>query len=97
MRNILAQRMQAATPLSAELRIARIFEAWNRILAKLWGEERAAFITIISFKDGVLKVSTSAPAAKQQLQLEQIKLINEVNRQLGAKAVIRLSVESEGF
>lgn len=97
MRNILAQRMQAATPLSAELRIARVFEAWSRILGKIWGEERAALITIISFKDGVLKVSTSAPVAKQQLLLEQSKLINEVNRQLGVKAVIKLHVESEGF
>lgn len=97
MRNILTQRMQAATPLSAELRIARVFEAWSRILGKMWGEERAALVTIISFKDGVLKISTSAPVAKQQLVLEQVKLVNEINRQLGIKAVVKLQIESEGF
>ncbi len=97
MRNILAQKMRSSAPQSSELRIARIFEAWGRILGKLWGEERAALVTLVSFKDGVLKASTTSPAAKQQLGLEQTRLLNEVNRQLGEKAVQKLLIVSEGF
>ena len=97
MRNILAQKMRTATPQSAELRIARVFEAWGRIIGKLWGDERAALVAPVSFKDGVLKLSTTSPAAKQQLGLEKVRLMNEINRQLGDKAVQSLVIVSEGF
>ena len=97
LRNIIAQRMRATDQQSGELRIARIFDAWRDILTKLWGVERAVLVEPVSFKEGVLKISTASPAAKQQLTVEQVRLMNELNRRLGGKVVQKLMIVSNGF
>ena len=95
-KRILTRSVQSA-PMSKELQIARVFEAWQTVLSHLWGEEKAAYIVPVSFKEGVLKVSSTSPAAKQQLNVEMVRLKNEVNRYLSERVVMSIAVVSKGF
>ncbi len=97
MRNIMAQKIQGSSHLSSEFRIARVMTAWNNILCKMWGEEKGGLVRVISFQEGILKLATSVPAAKQQLHIESTRLLNEVNRQLHAQVVKKIIVMSDGF
>ena len=95
-KRILTRSIQSA-PISKELQIARVFDAWSLVLRQLWGEEKAAYIVPVSFKEGVLKVSSTSPAAKQQLNVEMVRLKNEVNRYLSEKVVVEVVVVGKGF
>ena len=91
------QRSAQSAPIAKELTIARVFDTWHNVLGAVWGPERAAFVTPVSFKDGVLAVETSSAPAQQQLRVDEIRLKNEVNRVLSARVVIRIAVRSRGF
>lgn len=80
-----------------DLQIARVFETARVVLLRLWGEERAAYVTPLSFREGVLKLETTSPSAKQQLALDLPRLKNEMNRQLGGQIVKTIQVRSKGF
>ncbi len=95
-KHILAHSIKIS-PLAAQLQIARVFDAWQHVLQKLWGTERAALVSPISLREGVLKLATTSPAAKQQLSVEKVKLQNAVNRQLGEQVVRSIVVQARGF
>ncbi len=95
-KKILAHSIKTSS-LAPQLQIARVFNAWQQVLEKLWGVERAALVSPVSFREGVLKLVTVSPAAKQQLSLEKVRLQNAVNRQLGEQVVRSLTVQSREF
>ena len=80
-----------------DLQVARIFDIAKKVLQKIWGEERAAFVSPVSFKEGVLKCEVTAPAAKQQMALDLPRIKNEINRQLGDQIVRSITVHGKGF
>jgi len=80
-----------------DLQVARIFDATKVVLSKLWGEERAAYITVVSFKEGALKCETSSPSAKQLFGTDVPRLRNEINRQLGDGIVKTIVIHGKGF
>ena len=80
-----------------DLQVARVFECARVVLHKLWGEERAQFVTPISLVEGALKFEVTAPAAKQQMTLDLPRLKNEMNRQLGDQVVKSIVLQSKGF
>ena len=80
-----------------EMQIAQIFESFRAVLVAFWGDERANVVELVSFHEGQLKVATHAPAAKQQLSLDALRIRNEVNRRLGALVVRKIVVETRGF
>lgn len=82
---------------SNQLKVRRVIENAFKILPGLWGEERAAHIQFVSFKEGVLKAEAISAPAMQQLNLEKTRFINELNRSLGEKTVKDLYVRSKGF
>jgi hypothetical protein len=82
---------------SKDLQVARIFNIVHTVLQKFWGEERAAFITVVSFADGSLKCTTASPSAKQQMTLDMLRIKNEVNRQLGDQIVKFITIHGIGF
>jgi predicted nucleic acid-binding Zn ribbon protein len=82
---------------SKDFQIARIFEIFRNLLQKIWGEEKAAYVSPVSYKEGVLKLETTSPAAKQQIALDEQKLKNELNRQLGKLVVKSIVVARKGF
>jgi len=96
MKRILSAKT-AVDPRMRDLQIARIFDVTHLVLDKLWGEERAAYVTPLSFREGTLKLETSSPAAKQQLKLDETRLKNEINRQLGSLVVRSMVIQSKGF
>ncbi|MBI5654606.1 DUF721 domain-containing protein [Candidatus Uhrbacteria bacterium] len=93
---ILSKRA-AADPRLKDLEIARIFDISQKVLRGFWGAERAAFIRPISFKEGQLKLESSSPAAQQQFKTEELRIRNEINRQLGRLSVRTTMVVSKGF
>lgn len=75
----------------------QVVERAGTVLLALWGEDRAKGVTVVSFKDGTLKLqSTSAPAL-QHLKLEETKILNALNRDLGSRVVLKLEARSSGF
>lgn len=96
LRHILT-KTTAADPRLRDLEIARIFDLSNKVLRGFWGEQRAAFIRPISFREGALKFEVTSPAAQQQLKLDEARIKNEINRQVGRLAVRSIAVVSKGY
>ncbi|MFZ2803896.1 MAG: DciA family protein [Patescibacteria group bacterium] len=96
LRHILSRSIKA-NPASTDLNVARVMDAAQTVIEKMWGEERAAYVRALSFREGVLKFETTSPAAKQELAIDTIRLKNEINRQLGSQAVKTITVQSKGF
>ena len=96
LRHILSRNIRA-NPASTDLQLARVLDISQVVLRKLWGEERAAFVRVLSFREGTLKFETTSPAAKQELGVQAVRIQNEINRQLGGQVVRRISVQSKGF
>lgn len=88
-RRILPQAVQKAG-WSEPVTAVRVLEEAKASLARLWGDERAAFVVPLSFHAGTLKLQARAPSAMQELRLAETRLQNEINRALGEKKVIRL-------
>lgn len=82
---------------SSDLQVARIFDAAKVVLSKMWGDERAAYVAIVSFKEGALKCETTSPSAKQLLQTDLPRFKNEINRQLGDSIVKSIVIHGKGF
>jgi len=75
----------------------KVLESSARILKARWGEEKSSLVAFVSFSNGTLKAETTSPAAMQTLRVEQVSFINDVNRLLGGKAVMKLDIRSQGF
>jgi len=67
-----------------------ILEVAHKTLLGLWGEDRASRITFVSVKHGCLKASSSSAPAIQELKITEQRLLNEINRALGAKKITSL-------
>ena len=63
----------------------------------LWGDERARFVTPISFADGTLKFESTSAVAMQQFRVDEVRILNEINRRCGSRRAVRLDVRSKGF
>ncbi|MBP9762381.1 DUF721 domain-containing protein [Patescibacteria group bacterium] len=68
----------------------RILTLAQSLLEKFWGSEKAAYIEWISYKDGALRVRSQASAALQELRVWEPRLINELNRELRVKKVVKI-------
>lgn len=88
-RRLLPNAIQSAG-LNEPVTTVRVLEEARLALIRLWGEERAAFVTPLSFQTGVLKLQVRAPSALQELRLMETRLQNEINRALGEKKIINL-------
>lgn len=96
LRHILSRNIRSS-PASTDLQVARVLDAAQTVVAKIWGDDRAQYVRPLSFREGTLKFETISPAAKQELQLDAIRLKNEINRQLGGQVVKNISTQSKGF
>ncbi|MDD2785766.1 MAG: DciA family protein [Patescibacteria group bacterium] len=75
----------------------KVLDSSARILKARWGEKKSAMVEFTSFNQGTLKIATTSPAAMQMLRVEQVAFINDLNRLLGEKAVLKLDIRSQGF
>lgn len=96
-KRILVRSIQSTPVASRQIQIARVFEAWRVVLLATWGEQKASYISVVSFKEGTLKVESRSPSAKQQLMIDLPRIKNEVNRQMGDLVLRSIVVISKGF
>ena len=85
-RRILPRAIQDAG-ISRQVTAARIIEETQDVIRALWGDEKARYVEVVSFHEGVLKIAATAPAALQELKIWEVRLQNEINRRLGYKVV----------
>ncbi len=70
----------------------RVLDAARKALEGLWGADRAAYARPVSFRDGELKLGASVSVVVGELKREEVRLMNEINRMLGARAVRSIKV-----
>lgn len=75
-----------------KLEATRVIQIAHDVLVQLWGEEKARYIQFQSFASGQLTALALAPAAAQELNYLNIRFRNELNRQLGSKAILSLNI-----
>lgn len=92
-KRILPQSIRAAG-ISKQIEAVRVLTVAQDTLKALWGEQKSAFVECTSFADGELKIRASAPAALQELKLWDIRIRNEINRNLGGKVILSLKLVS---
>lgn len=85
-RRILPQAVRGAG-IDRQVDAVRILELAQKVVTAFWGEEKAQWLHFVSFADCVLKVSARAPAALQELRLWDVRIRNEMNRQIGSARV----------
>jgi hypothetical protein len=88
-RRFLPRAIQTAG-IADKVTAARVLFEAQQSLVRLWGEERAAYVQMVSFSEGTLKVASSAGAALQELKMQSVRFQNDVNRVLGAKVVKKI-------
>lgn len=65
----------------------------KKALERLWGPERAAYVEPVSFASGVLIIHISSPSAAQMLRTIETAWINEINRAVGQRKVMKIQVK----
>lgn len=90
-RRIIPKAIQEAN-IAPQLNAVRVLEVFQQVLVGLWGEEKAGFITPISFQQGELKVKGTAAAALQELRTYLPQILNELNRGLGQRVVRKIKL-----
>jgi hypothetical protein len=88
-RRILPEAIRQAG-IDEQVSSVRILTLAQSLLEKLWGPEKAAYIEWISYKDGVLRIRSQAAAALQELRIWEVRLVNEINRELRLKKVVKI-------
>ncbi len=83
--------------LTKQVQAHQVIAGAQRGFRGLWGEERSTYVTPCSFREGTLKLESTSAVALQQLRIDQIKFMNELNRQLSARVVLKLELRSKGF
>ncbi len=83
--------------LSQQIVARKVLELVPSVLPQLWDPDRAKYISVVSFREGVLKLESISAVALQQLHLDETRFMNELNRQLGERIVRRIEVRSRGF
>lgn len=83
--------------ISKQIEARQVLEAAATVLQSVWGDERARYAFPLSFREGTLKLESTSAAAMQQLQVDRTRIMNEINRRLGERSVLRLDVRAKGF
>ena len=96
LKRILPQAVRHAG-LESSVDAVRVVEEAGQILNRLWDTERAAYVRPISFKEGTLTIAVTSPSATHALRLIEPTWINEINRTLGERRVLKIVTRREGF
>jgi hypothetical protein len=62
------------------------------ILKQLWGPEKAAYLQVLSFSEGVLRIKALAPSAQQEAKMQAVEWQNAINHRLGGKKIHQLLI-----
>ncbi len=64
-------------------------------LIRIWGEDRAGCAEMISFSDGELIVRATPSSATVMLRNVTVPWMNEINRVLGERRVLKIRIEGD--
>ncbi len=87
----------AGRPFTRQLEASQVLEHAAAAVLGVWGEERARFVNPVSFADGTLKFESTSAVAMQQFRVDEVRMMNEINRRCGSRRVTRIEVRSKGF
>ncbi|MSR85240.1 DUF721 domain-containing protein [Candidatus Uhrbacteria bacterium] len=90
-RKILPQAVRSAG-IEKQITAVRVLETTQKVIQRLWGEEKANYLVMISFSAGTLKIRALAPVAAQEIKIATVQIQNEINRELGSKVVHQIHV-----
>lgn len=93
-RKILPHALQSSG-IAKQVTAARVVQIAQEVFQRLWGEERAACLHIATFHDGVLTIKTASPGAQQEIRVQQVRLQNEMNRQIGSRRILSIRCYGE--
>lgn len=83
--------------ISKQIQARQVLELAGTVLRSLWGDERSRYVVPLSFREGTLKLESTSAVAMQQLQVDRTRIMNEINRVLGERCVLRIDVRAKGF
>lgn len=81
--------------IDATVSATRILEEAKTALIRVWGEDCAACAQIVSFADGELVIRVTPSSAIAALHTVTVPWMNEVNRALGERKVLRIRIQGE--
>lgn len=81
--------------LEEQVTSVQVLQTAELILRRYWGEEKAALVAMRSYHEGTLRLETAVPAAAQELRVIEKRFINEINRLLGAKKVVKIQCHTQ--
>lgn len=96
LKRILPQAVRKAG-VETQVAAARVVDEAQAALVRLWDADRAALVRAVSFREGTLKVAVTSPSAAHALRLIETQWVNETNRALGSRKVMKVTVVREGF
>ena len=88
-RRILPEAIRQAG-IDEQVSSVRILSLTKETVERFWGREKAAYIEWISWKDGVIRIKTLSPVALQEMRMWEVRILNEVNRLIGSKKVLKI-------
>jgi hypothetical protein len=78
--------------ISRQVEATRVLDITRECLMSMWGPEKASMVDAVSFANGELRLLSNVPAAIQELRMWDVRLRNEINRQLEGKIVHTLRI-----
>ena len=81
--------------IDATVSVTRVLEESKTALIRIWGEDRAACVEMVSFADGELVIHVTSSSALAMLRTVTVPWINEINRVLGERRVLRICAKGE--
>ncbi|OGL73776.1 hypothetical protein A3E39_03515 [Candidatus Uhrbacteria bacterium RIFCSPHIGHO2_12_FULL_60_25] len=96
LKRILPQAIRQAG-VEAQVGAARVVDEAQAALVRLWDADRAAHVRVMSFKEGTLKAAVTSPSAAHALRLIESQWVNETNRALGHRKIMKVTAVREGF
>lgn len=81
----------SSSPLVRGVTAAMTVETANRVLAEMFGQEIARFVSAAYVKNQVLTVACLSSTAAQEIKLREQHFIEQINNQVGKMVIQRVS------
>ena len=83
---ILRQRVHQTSSFKS-VNSAMVVDEARKSISKVVGENVSRYARVIYFKDGMLAIACLSSVVSQEIKLNEVSLINYINKKLGAEKV----------
>jgi hypothetical protein len=91
-KKIIPQSLQASG-IERQVSASFVVDEARHALERLWGAERASYIELLGFSNGILMIRITSPSAAQMLRTVETAWMNEANRSIGERKIIKIDVK----